>query len=983
MIGTTISHYEITEQLGGGGMGVVYTARDKKLDRLVALKFLPPELSRDADANARFMQEAKAASALDHPNICTIYEVGEANDGRLFIAMAHYEGQTLKYRLGKEEINEEEAIRITRQVTDGLRAAHKKGIIHRDVKPANIMVTDDGLVKILDFGLAKLPGVLSLTQAGSTLGTAAYMSPEQIQGGKVDGRTDLWSLGVVLYQMIAGRRPFEGDYEQALTYAILNQEVELPVDASQTIREVLAKLLDKDPEKRYASAESLLEDLPETSGPANDAPRQPSREPLISNRVALSAGIVLVIALIASTYFNFFNSPTQGPALSEMTIGVVPFTVRGQPDLSYLGEGIVDLLSVKLDGAGEIRALDPNALLGVIAKEDLKIVTPDDAKHLANRLGAGRVILGNVTQVGSEVQITASLYGAGTEPEVDATVTAADESEISSALDGLAKQLVAELLTAPSNNEVSLAAVTTSSFPALKAYLSGLQLSRTGRYPEAAAELEKAVEMDSSFAMAWSALAWTYGWIPDPRETDAWMHALANSASLPWRSRTLIEAANYAFRTGDGEKAMDLYRSVLAEYPNDTEALHGLGEAVFHYNPLFGRPHAEADQYFERASALAPDNLDYLQHQYDSAVDEWEFDRADSIAALILQLDDREDDIEFGNQMHGIMMRSRGDSSWSISGPGSMSASYVSALARQAATHVEDLEAAVQVLHVLLEPGRYPDAVRERATVFLAGVRIGQGRLKDALQIFKGVPQWQGGGGILPTALLYGLPVYPASDDFIQAMRQKLAAWDTTRNPIAGLTDPDLPHVTYRELKAYHNALLALRVGDLEAVETTRQLLNRRADSTSGTNIAYSLLRSIDAVQSLETGEYDEAIKAVDDAQLRINWRDAGKSPLFDQFTNRFVKAEALRASGRLEEAIQVYRSVTAGDHVFGILLIGPEYLGVADAYEQLGQRSKAIEFYSRLVHLWRDCDPELVPIRDEAQRNLDRLLVESVKEPT
>ena len=587
-----------------------------------------------------------------------------------------------------------------------------------------------------------------------------------------------------------------------------------------------------------------------------------------------------------------------------------------------------------------------------------------------------------MTQVGSEVQITASLYGAGIDPEVDATVTAADESEISGALDGLAKQLVSGLLSTPDQKEVSLAAVTTASFPALKAYLAGIQLSRTGRYPEAADELEKAVQIDSSFAMAWSKLAWAYGWIPDPREFDAEKNALANSSALPWRARTLIEAANYGFRLGDGKKAMNLYRSVLAEYPNDTEALRGLGEMVFHYNPLFGRPHAEADEYFERASRLAPENLDYLQHRYDSAIDEWEFDRADSIAALILQLDDREDDIEFGNQMHGIMMRSRGDSSWSISGPGSMSASYVSALARQAATHVEDLEAAVQVLHVLLEPGRYPDAVRERATMFLAGVRIGQGRLKEALQIFKGVPQWQGGGGILPTALLYGLPVYPASDDFIQAMRQKLAAWDTTSNPIAIIADPDVPRVTYRELKAYHNALLALRVGDLKAVETTRQLLNRRADSTSGTNIAYSLLRSIDAVQSLETGEYDEAIKAVNDAQLRINWRDAGKSPLFDQFTNRFVKAEALRASGRLEEAIQVYRSVTAGDHVFGILLIGPEYLGVADAYEQLGQRSKAIEFYSRLVHLWRDCDPELVPIRDEAQRNLDRLLVESVQEP-
>ena len=182
MLGTTVSHYEIVEQLGGGGMGVVYTARDTKLDRLVALKFLPAELSRDADANARFMQEAKAASALDHPNICTIYEFGEADDGRLFIAMAHYGGQTLKYRLGEGSIDEDEAVRIARQVAEGLRAAHRKGIIHRDIKPANIMVADDGLVKILDFGLAKLPGVLSLTQTGSTWARPPTCHPSKSKG---------------------------------------------------------------------------------------------------------------------------------------------------------------------------------------------------------------------------------------------------------------------------------------------------------------------------------------------------------------------------------------------------------------------------------------------------------------------------------------------------------------------------------------------------------------------------------------------------------------------------------------------------------------------------------------------------------------------------------------------------------------------------------------------------------------------------------
>ena len=234
MIGKTISHYKILEKLGEGGMGVVYKAQDTKLDRFVALKFLPHHLSQSEEEKQRFIHEAKAASALDHSNICTIYEIDEMEDGQMFIAMACYEGESLQDIVGASLVGGQhragtrpaptldEIINYAIQIAEGLSKAHSKKIIHRDIKPANILITEDDVVKIVDFGLAKLAGRTMLTKEGTTLGTASYMSPEQTQGTEVDKRTDIWALGVVLYEMLTGKQPFEGDYEQAVMYSIMH-----------------------------------------------------------------------------------------------------------------------------------------------------------------------------------------------------------------------------------------------------------------------------------------------------------------------------------------------------------------------------------------------------------------------------------------------------------------------------------------------------------------------------------------------------------------------------------------------------------------------------------------------------------------------------------------------------------------------------------------------------------------------------------------
>jgi Tol biopolymer transport system component len=265
MIGKTFSHYKILEELGAGGMGIVYKAEDTKLGRTVALKFLPAELTRGAKHKQRFVREAQAASAMDHSNICTIYEIDETEDGRMFICMAYYEGQNLKEKIENGPLEIKEAVNIATQIAQGLAKAHAQEIVHRDVKPANIFVTEDGEAKILDFGLAKPGGHMKITSTGKTPGTLAYMSPEQVQGATVGARTDIWALGVVLYEMVTGQHPFRAGNEAAVLYSILNNEpaqmASLRPETPTELENIVAKATAKEPENRYAEATDLLEDL--------------------------------------------------------------------------------------------------------------------------------------------------------------------------------------------------------------------------------------------------------------------------------------------------------------------------------------------------------------------------------------------------------------------------------------------------------------------------------------------------------------------------------------------------------------------------------------------------------------------------------------------------------------------------------------------------------------------------------------------------
>ena len=311
MIGETISHYRIIELLGAGGMGVVYKAEDARLKRLVALKFLPQELTLNSAAKERLVQEAQSASALDHPNICTIHEIDETPDGRLFLAMAYYDGETLKERIARGPLTIDEAVDVATQVARGVAAAHDAGIIHRDIKAANIILTRRGEVKLLDFGLAKLVGQTGLTRTGTTLGTVAYMAPEQVAGAEANQRTDVWALGVVLYEALLGRPPFAGPNDAALLHAILHdaprpmraERSEIPED----LERIVMRALEKDPGPRFASAGAFLEQLQLAHAPSSGATRTltpgvPPRRFLARPRIAVAAALIAALLTIAGMW---------------------------------------------------------------------------------------------------------------------------------------------------------------------------------------------------------------------------------------------------------------------------------------------------------------------------------------------------------------------------------------------------------------------------------------------------------------------------------------------------------------------------------------------------------------------------------------------------------------------------------------------------------------------------------------------------------
>jgi TolB-like protein len=400
VIGKTISHYRILEKLGQGGMGVVYKAEDTKLDRLVALKFLPKHLLCDEEAMVRFEHEAKAASALSHPNITTIYEIDQV-EGECFICMEYVEGKSVKEFIAAKVLSVEEVLKIAIQIGEGLHAAHKKGIVHRDIKSDNIMLTSEGLVKIMDFGLAKLRGVGRVTKEGTTLGTIPYMSPEQVRGIEVDQRSDIFSWGVVLYEMITGHLPFRGEHEAAVIYSIVNETPEplarYKADVPEGLQRVVDRALTKERDERYQRADEMLVDLramQQKMQPARKMSKKMARFPAL-----VGAGVVLVV-LIALGYH--FLRPKPAP-IGEKSIAVLPFVdMSPEGDQEYFCDGMTEELINRL---GNIKGLRVPARTSAFFFKG----KTEDIREVGSKLNVQTVLEGSVRKAGDKLRITAQL----------------------------------------------------------------------------------------------------------------------------------------------------------------------------------------------------------------------------------------------------------------------------------------------------------------------------------------------------------------------------------------------------------------------------------------------------------------------------------------------------------------------------------------------------------------------------------------------
>jgi serine/threonine protein kinase/tetratricopeptide (TPR) repeat protein len=988
MVGQTISHYRIIEKMGGGGMGVVYKAEDTRLRRIVALKFLPPELTRDPEAKQRFVHEAQAASSLQHNNICVIHDIDETpvddtpQGGQMFIVMEYYDGETLKKKIAEGPLSIDRAVDIAVDIAGGLAKAHEHGIVHRDIKPANIMVTADGQAKILDFGLAKLSGRTVLTRAGSTLGTLAYMSPEQTRGEDLDGRSDVFSLGTVLYEMVVGRPAFKGDYDNVIAYEIANIEPDpvtslrsgVPID----LERIIAKALAKSPADRYQHIDELLVDLRrlrQNSGPSSLVRRVsqpvPARRPHIKKiLISVASLLTLVLGLVLIKSFFF-----QDVLISEAKpIAVIPFVNQtGDRSYDYLREAIPNLLITSLEQSKYLQVMTWERMADVLrqmGKTDVDLTDKELGFELCRREGIHTIVIGSFIKAGNTFATDVKVLDVSTKDLLKTASARGEgvESILNSQIDELSEE-VARGAGLPRRTVESppspIAEVTTSSMDAYNLFLRGRADYERFYFPQAREFLEQAVSLDSNFAQAYLYLSATYSNLVEPQKMRrAIQKAKLLSDRAPAKDRLAINAQYAIVIERNRQKQLALLEELVRRYPNEKRFHFTLG-AIYQGKNL----DRDAQKEYEKAIQLDPEfaaainGLAYAyanQGLYEEAIQGLQRYAAlspgdanpyDSMGEIYLKMGKVDESIAGYHAAVDVQPSFY---------PSIKNLAYVSALKEDFATCLRWSDSLV---HASPTSGLKANALAWKA-IYLDFV----GRFRESSRVIGTMADLVERSGVF-AAVLPWVQAWSALDrGNVASAREQ---FEEMRQALQEIR-PNTPF-TNRSLSTLNKAEVLLREGRVASADACIDNVRSLLDSVESYRTTLSMLAGIlEAEVLLAGGHPDSAIRvyretAVPQPVMATGWRLAlyNRPPLRDVVPKAFLEKE------ELDSAIVEYEKLLHIDpRTRDRRLIHPLYhYRLAQVYEQTGKADMAESEFRRFLDLWRNADRDRPELRDAEQR--------------